>query len=81
MNWSLVCEVNCVTLGKLGMNDDVTAGDDKGVNHLHPSLVQKDYPPGENLRQLKMFINRYLAMGGNYLVEMHTEGWLHSTKR
>lgn len=47
-NMSLVHEVNGLTLGKFAQNSAATVGEDIGVNCLHPSIVQKDYPHVEN---------------------------------
>lgn len=81
MNWSLVSTVKGVTLGKFTHSNVAAAREDRGVVHLLLSFVQRDYPQSENPWRTKMFINKYLVAGGDYPVEMRTEGWVFSTNK
>ena len=73
--------VSNVSLGRLSAKEVYSAGHGKDVFGLFPGLVRPEYPKGETPQLGATFINQFLKVRGDFLVDFRPLGWVHSSKK
>jgi len=68
-----------VSLGKLGAKDAYPAGHGNDVFGLFSGLVRPEYPKGETPQLAATFINQFLKVRSDFLINFRPLGWVHST--
>ena len=49
---------------------------------LHPGIISRDVPVGENPAKVPTFLNQFMKAGGNYLAtDFRTLGWVSAFKQ
>jgi len=75
----LVKPISGVSLGKIGAREALTVGHKRDVLGLQPNLVRAEYPIGKTPQLTATFIRQFLDVRGDFPLEFHAIGWIHST--
>ena len=80
MDWDLTRSQGRISVGRVINYRSSPAGNGQCIVGLHPGLVGHELPQGETPKEADMFINRFMAAGGEFpSAEFRAPGWLHST--
>ena len=70
-----------VYIGKI-INRGAVSTDSGNIIWLFPGLVRHEYPRGKTPKQANSFINRFMAVKGEFpLSEFQAMGWVHPSQR
>ena len=81
MEWDLSWFVSGMSLNRLGAKEVYPAGHGKDVFGLFPRLVRPEYPKGETPQLTATFINQFLKVRVDFLVDFRPLEWVHSTDK
>jgi len=81
MDWELVKPISRVTLDKIGAREAFTVSHGRDVLGVQPDLVRAEYPIGETPYLAATFIRQFLYVRGDFPLEFHAIGWIHSTEK
>ena len=66
---------------RLGAKEAYPAGHGKDLFSLFLGLVRHEYPKEETSQLVATFINQFLNVRGDFPVDFHQLGWVHSTDK
>jgi len=80
MDWDLTKSQQGVSIGKITNRGAVLVDSGWDITRLSPGLVKHEYPRGETPKWTNSFINRFMAVKGDFPPsEFRAMGWVQSS--